>query len=90
LITLVPFSIFLASFYPQQLILPADSMTKDWRNYMKARAISNIYEFYNAVSVQEIKSQTFEEELLKINKIRYGLGVVYFLGVSFLLTTLFL
>ena len=56
---------------------------------MKAKAISNIYEFYNSVSVDEIKSQSFEEELLKVNKIRHALGVTYFLGVSSLLAALF-
>jgi len=57
---------------------------------MKANAISSISEFYNSVTVEEVKSQTFEEELLKVNKIRYGLGLTYFFGVVILLTTLFL
>ncbi len=57
---------------------------------MKTSVISNISEFYDLVTVEEIKSQSFEEELLKINKIRHGLGAAYFLGVILLLTTLFL
>ena len=57
---------------------------------MKARVISNITDFYDVVTVEEIKTRSFEEEILRINKIRYGLGVGYFFGVVILLTTLFL
>ncbi|MBK8944908.1 MAG: hypothetical protein IPM32_06485 [Ignavibacteriae bacterium] len=57
---------------------------------MKARAISNISEFYKVTEISELKSETFEDGLLKINRIKYNLGLVYFAAVTILLTSLFI
>ncbi|MBI1932648.1 MAG: hypothetical protein HYS24_08935 [Ignavibacteriales bacterium] len=57
---------------------------------MKARAISNVSEFYKVVNVEELKSQSLEESLLQVNKVKYNLGLVYFVALAVLLTTLFI
>lgn len=57
---------------------------------MKARAISNISEFYKVTEISELKSETFEDGLLKINRIKYNLGLAYFAAVTILLTLLFI
>ncbi|MFZ1289024.1 MAG: hypothetical protein WAR79_02980 [Melioribacteraceae bacterium] len=56
---------------------------------MKARTLSSISEFYKVTEIEELKSETLEEGLLKINRLKYNLGLVYFAAVTILLTTLF-
>ncbi len=57
---------------------------------MKAKAISNVSEFYKVVGVEELKSKSLEESLLQVNKVKYNLGLVYFAALAVLLTTLFI
>ncbi|MBK7104534.1 MAG: hypothetical protein IPH62_04560 [Ignavibacteriae bacterium] len=56
---------------------------------MKAKALSSISDFYKVTEISEMKSETFEDGLLRINKIKYNLGLVYFAAVTILLTSLF-
>jgi len=55
-----------------------------------ARTISNIIEWTNAISRENVKTLSYSEELEKINKIKYNLGLLYFAGLTILMTTLFL
>ena len=41
-------------------------------------------------TLKEVKTLSFSEEIQKINKVKYNLGVLYFAGVVVLLTTLFI
>ena len=56
---------------------------------MKAKALSSISDFYKVTEISEMKSETIEDGLLRINKIKYNLGLVYFAAVTILLTSLF-
>jgi hypothetical protein len=55
-----------------------------------AQIISNITAYPKVVTVDESKSLSINEEIARINKVKYNLSVVYFLGVVTLLTTLIL
>ena len=41
-------------------------------------------------SVPKFESLTVSEKLQKINKLKYNLGLLYFAGVTVLITTLFI
>ena len=41
-------------------------------------------------SIPKIESYTISEKLQRINKIKYNLGLLYFAGLTILLTTLFI
>lgn len=55
-----------------------------------ARAISNISEISNTQALDNVKIISFSEELQKVNKIKYNLGLLYFAGLTILMTSLFL
>ena len=55
-----------------------------------ARTISNISELTNINAQENIKTLSFTEELDKVNKIKYNLSLVYFAGLTVLMTTLFI
>jgi hypothetical protein len=55
-----------------------------------AQIISNITAYPKVVTIDDSKSLSINEEIARINKVKYNLSVVYFLGVVTLLTTLFL
>lgn len=70
-------------------LLPIVSHKKE-NNRTMAQTISNISELSATTKVANTKTLSFTEELQKINKIKYNLSLVYFAGVTVLLTTLFL
>ena len=53
-----------------------------------ANTITNIAEFSNTTTTTKELSST--EELQKVNKIKYNLSLVYFAGLTILMTTLFI
>jgi len=55
-----------------------------------AQIISNISEISNSVPEENVKVLSFTEELLKIEKIKHNLSLLYFAGFAILLTTLFI
>ena len=55
-----------------------------------AQIISNITAYPKVVTIDESKSLSINEEIARINKVKYNLSVVYFLGVVTLLSTLIL
>lgn len=54
-----------------------------------AQTISNISEITNAVTTENEKKLSLTEELQRVNKIKYNLGIVYFVSVVALMVTLF-
>lgn len=52
------------------------------------RTLTNIADFSNSVEIQETKVLSFSEEMGKIEKIKYRLSIVYFIGVIILTSTL--
>ena len=70
-------------------LLPIVSHNKE-NNRKMAQTVSNISELSTVTKVSNTKTLSFTEELQKINKIKYNLSLVYFAGVTILLTTLFL
>lgn len=53
-----------------------------------ANTITNIAELSNTVTISEELTST--EEFQKVNKIKYNLSLVYFVGLTVLMTTLFI
>lgn len=54
------------------------------------RTLTNIADFSNSVEIEETRTLSYSEELEKINKIKYGLSVVYFIGFAIFTSALFL
>ena len=52
-----------------------------------AQSISNIKELSNVSS--EVKVLSYTEELEKVNKVKYHLGMLYFVALTIMTTTLF-
>lgn len=52
-----------------------------------AQSISNIKELSNVSS--EVKVLNYTEELEKVNKVKYNLGMLYFVALTIMTTTLF-
>ena len=55
-----------------------------------ARTLTNISELSNSFPVEQIKILSYSEEVEKINKIKYGLSLVYFIGFAIFTSTLLL
>lgn len=55
-----------------------------------ARTISNIKEIKESLVKSNVKTLSFTEEYQKINQIKYNLGIVYFVALTVLMTTLFI
>jgi len=55
-----------------------------------AGTITNILEITNVIPKKNVKSLSFTEELQKLNKVKYNLSLLYFAGLTILMTTLFL
>ena len=55
-----------------------------------AHIISNITAYPKVVTIDDSKSISVNEEIARINKVRYNLSIAYFAGVVALLTTLIL
>lgn len=55
-----------------------------------AQVFSNITTYPKVVTIDDSKSLSINEEIARINKVKYNLSVVYFISVVTLLTTLFI
>lgn len=55
-----------------------------------ARTLTNISELSDSFPVERIKILSFSEEVERINKIKYGLGLIYFIGFAIFTSTLLL
>ncbi len=51
---------------------------------------STTAEITQTYSKKEIKELTISEEILRINKVKYNLGVLYFVSLTVILTSLFI
>lgn len=54
-----------------------------------ARTLTNIVDFSSSVQIEEVKVLSYSEEFEKINKIKYGLSIVYFIGFAIFTSALF-
>jgi len=54
------------------------------------QTITNTSKLSNIVKAVSTRTLSYTEELQKINKIKYNLSLLYFAGVTILLTSLFL
>ena len=55
-----------------------------------ARTLTNISEFDSVLPEEKVQVLSFSEELVKIEKIKFGLCFGYFVGLVILSSTLFL
>lgn len=55
-----------------------------------AQIISNITAYPKLITIDDSKSLSINDKIVRINKVKYNLSITYFAGVVVLLTTLFL
>lgn len=55
-----------------------------------ARTLTNISELNNVLPKEKVQVLSFSEEVVKIEKIKFGLCIVYFLGLVIITSTLFM
>ena len=55
-----------------------------------SRAIASYIETTNVEEIKKTEAISHSEEIQRINKVKYNLSIVYFVGVIALLSTLFI